>query len=125
MKQSNESTTLTHSYFYRSEAENTNIHIYDGRSDGKPLHTLSKMHSKPVHLIEFNVRFNTVVSVDALGMIEYWSPEEPFGLPDHLGFEMKSQTDLYEFRKVNHHPDQIDDIRNTDIDIRENQYLHV
>lgn len=58
------------------------------------------MHSKPVHLIEFNARFNTVVSVDTLGMVEYWSPEEPFELPDHLGFEMKSQTDLYEFRKV-------------------------
>jgi peptidylprolyl isomerase domain and WD repeat-containing protein 1 len=57
------------------------------------------MHSKPVHLIEFNARFNTVVSVDSLGMIEYWSPEEPFELPTHLEFEMKSQTDLYEFRK--------------------------
>jgi peptidylprolyl isomerase domain and WD repeat-containing protein 1 len=41
-----------------------------------------------------------VVSVDSLGMIEYWSPEEPFELPKNLGFEMKSQTDLYEFRKV-------------------------
>jgi WD40 repeat protein len=84
----------------RSEADNSNIHIYDGRSDGKPLHTISKMHSKPVHLIEFNARFDTVVSVDSLGMVEYWSPEEPFGLPDNLNFEMKSQTDLYEFRKV-------------------------
>ncbi|KAL7333818.1 Peptidyl-prolyl cis-trans isomerase cyp15, variant 2 [Mucor circinelloides] len=82
-----------------SEADNSNIHIYDGRSDGKPLHTISKMHSKPVHLIEFNSRFDTVVSVDSLGMVEYWSPEEPFGLPDNLDFEMKSQTDLYEFRK--------------------------
>ncbi|KAG2202090.1 hypothetical protein INT46_007357 [Mucor plumbeus] len=82
-----------------SEADNSNIHIYDGRSDGKPLHTISKMHSKPVHLIEFNARFDTVVSVDSLGMVEYWSPEEPFGLPDNLNFEMKSQTDLYEFRK--------------------------
>lgn len=84
----------------RSEADNSNIHIYDGRSDGKPLHTISKMHSKPVHLIEFNARFDTVVSVDSLGMVEYWSPEEPFDLPDNLDFEMKSQTDLYEFRKV-------------------------
>jgi peptidylprolyl isomerase domain and WD repeat-containing protein 1 len=34
-------------------------------------------------------------------MIEYWSPEAPFALPDNLDFELKSQTDLYEFRKVN------------------------
>lgn len=33
-------------------------------------------------------------------MIEYWSPEPPFALPDNLDFELKSQTDLYEFRKV-------------------------
>lgn len=33
-------------------------------------------------------------------MVEYWSPEEPFELPTNLDFEMKSQTDLYEFRKV-------------------------
>ncbi|KAG1134542.1 hypothetical protein G6F42_000434 [Rhizopus arrhizus] len=82
-----------------SEADNSNIHIYDGHADGKPLHTLSKMHSKPVHIIEFNSRFNCVVSVDAIGMIEYWSPEAPFALPDNLDFELKSQTDLYEFRK--------------------------
>jgi peptidylprolyl isomerase domain and WD repeat-containing protein 1 len=35
-----------------SEADNTNIHIYDGRSEGTPLHTISNMHSKPVHIIE-------------------------------------------------------------------------
>ncbi|SAM00030.1 hypothetical protein [Absidia glauca] len=82
-----------------SEVETSNIHIYDGRTDGKALHTISKMHASPVHLIKFNSRYNCVVSVDSLGMIEYWSPEEPFELPTNLGFEMKSQTDLYEFRK--------------------------
>lgn len=49
---------------------------------------------------QFNARFNCVVSVDTVGMIEYWAPEEPFELPSNLKFEMKSETDLYEFRKV-------------------------
>jgi hypothetical protein len=35
-------------------------------------------------------------------MVEYWSPDAPFELPETLDFEMKSQTDLYEFRKVNY-----------------------
>ncbi|KAI8980800.1 hypothetical protein BDB01DRAFT_795626 [Pilobolus umbonatus] len=82
-----------------SEADNSNIHIYDGRSEGKSLHTLSKMHSKPVHIMEYNSRYNFVVSVDSIGMIEYWSPAEPFDLPSNLEFELKSETDLYEFRK--------------------------
>lgn len=34
------------------------------------------------------------------GMVEYWQPEAPFELPRSLKFEMKSETDLYEFRKV-------------------------
>ncbi|KAG0171762.1 Peptidyl-prolyl cis-trans isomerase cyp15 [Apophysomyces sp. BC1034] len=83
-----------------SEAANSNIHIYDGRADSKPLHTVSKLHSSPVHLMAFNSRFNCVVSVDKLGMIEYWSPEEPFDLPKDLKFELKAETDLYEFRKT-------------------------
>lgn len=33
-------------------------------------------------------------------MVEYWQPEAPFELPRSLKFEMKSETDLYEFRKV-------------------------
>jgi hypothetical protein len=36
----------------RSEVETSNIHIYDGRTDGKALHTISKMHASPVHLIK-------------------------------------------------------------------------
>ncbi|ORX46991.1 peptidyl-prolyl cis-trans isomerase cyp15 [Hesseltinella vesiculosa] len=82
-----------------SEVDSPNIHIYDGRSNDQPLHTLTKMHASPVHIMKYNSRFNCVISVDALGMIEYWSPDEPFDLPNSVNFEMKSQTDLYEFRK--------------------------
>ncbi|CAG8462800.1 19824_t:CDS:2 [Racocetra fulgida] len=31
---------------------------------------------------------------------EYWSPDEPFDLPKTVSFEYKSDTDLYEFKKV-------------------------
>ncbi|KAI8148410.1 peptidyl-prolyl cis-trans isomerase cyp15 [Fennellomyces sp. T-0311] len=82
-----------------SEADSPNIHLYDGRAEGKPLHTISNLHSHPVHIISFNWRFNTVVSVDTQGMVEYWEPEEPFELPKSVDFEMKAETDLYDFRK--------------------------
>lgn len=53
---------------HRSEADNSNIHIYDGHADGKPLHTLSKMHSKPVHIIEVSV---VDINIRTMLMIPY------------------------------------------------------
>jgi hypothetical protein len=49
---------------------------------------------------QFNARFNTVISVDTSGMLEYWVPEEPFDLPKNVNFEYKAETDLYDFKKV-------------------------
>lgn len=40
-----------------------------------------------------------MISVDTGGMVEYWRPEPAFEQPDDLGFQYKSTTDLYEFRK--------------------------
>jgi peptidylprolyl isomerase domain and WD repeat-containing protein 1 len=43
-----------------------------------------------------------VISADEGGFVEYWKPVEPFGLPSNvLGlWSFKSETDLYEFKKV-------------------------
>ncbi|KAI9145218.1 peptidyl-prolyl cis-trans isomerase cyp15 [Paraphysoderma sedebokerense] len=87
-----------------SDAESSNIHIYDGRGDGTPLHTISDIHSHPVIIIKFNQAYNTVVSVDDSGMIEYWSPQEPFNLPKTILWKFKSDTDLYEFKKSKSKP---------------------
>lgn len=35
----------------RSDADSPKINIYDGRADNKPLHTITDMHSQPVHLM--------------------------------------------------------------------------
>ena len=40
-------------------------------------------------------------------MLEYWIPEEPFGLPKTISFEFKADTDLYEFKKAKTHPTSI------------------
>jgi hypothetical protein len=43
-----------------------------------------------------------VVSADESGFVEYWQPREPWEPPRNvLGlWELKSSTDLYEFKKV-------------------------
>ncbi|KAJ1927228.1 Peptidyl-prolyl cis-trans isomerase cyp15 [Tieghemiomyces parasiticus] len=76
------------------------IHLYDGRGDGRALHSLARLHHQPVVLMAYNPVYHGVVSVDATGMCEYWCPEEPFELPEGLDFTYKAETDLFEFRKA-------------------------
>jgi peptidylprolyl isomerase domain and WD repeat-containing protein 1 len=35
----------------RTDKDSSDIHIFDGRGDGKAIHTISKLHSHPVHLM--------------------------------------------------------------------------
>ncbi|KAJ1554925.1 hypothetical protein HK405_003717, partial [Cladochytrium tenue] len=68
-----------------------------------PLSEIQKLHSSPVHIMQYNPAAETVVSVDAGGMIEYWRPEIDLGFPapkqPSVSWEFKSETDLYEFKK--------------------------
>ncbi|CAG8560024.1 9235_t:CDS:10 [Diversispora eburnea] len=83
-----------------SDQSSSTIYIYDGRGTETPLHTISNMHSHPVHLMAYNEKYHCVVSADTSGMVEYWEPEEQFELPKTISFEYKSETDLYEFKKA-------------------------
>lgn len=40
-----------------AEAGSSKIHLLDGRADGKPLHTISNLHSHPVHLMAVGFNF--------------------------------------------------------------------
>jgi len=83
-----------------SDAQSSTINFYDGRGDGTPFMSTSTLHQAPVHLFAFNPKFNCVISADTSGMLEYWEPSEGFGLPEGLKWSLKSQTDLYSFKKV-------------------------
>lgn len=70
----------------------------------QPLFTASRIHRAPVHLLAFNPQHNVVVSCDVTGFVEYWVPTEPFLAPSPTQlpgiFELKSTTDLFEFKKT-------------------------
>ncbi|CDS01634.1 hypothetical protein [Sporisorium scitamineum] len=113
-----------------TDEDSANIRIYDGRSaptqsphaanldaddsisiptpatgsSHQPVFTASKVHRAPVHILTFNAQHNTVVSCDVTGFVEYWTPEEPFSAPSPAKipgmFELKSTTDLFEFKKT-------------------------
>lgn len=51
---------------------------------------------------QYTDRYDTVVSADESGFVEYWQPREPWEPPQNIPglWELKSSTDLYEFKKV-------------------------
>lgn len=52
--------------------------------------------------------YDTVISADESGFIEYWQPFEPYEPPTHNGmWSFKSATDLYEFKKHRTRPTSI------------------
>ncbi|KZT25403.1 hypothetical protein NEOLEDRAFT_1065477 [Neolentinus lepideus HHB14362 ss-1] len=85
-----------------SDSKTGVIRLYDGRGDDRPLETIDKLHRFPVHIMAYSNKYDTVVSADEGGFIEYWQPSEPFDKPKNVrglwGF--KTETDLYEFKKA-------------------------
>ncbi|KAJ9091648.1 hypothetical protein QFC19_009018 [Naganishia cerealis] len=83
--------------------------IYDGRGDGKPLHTIEKLHRDSVHLMTYSPQHDCVISADEAGFVEYWRPREPWSIPDDIRgmWQFKSQTDLFEFKKAKSIPTSI------------------
>ncbi|KAH7923839.1 hypothetical protein BV22DRAFT_1130346 [Leucogyrophana mollusca] len=85
-----------------SEQSTGVIRLYDGRGDDKALLTIDKLHRSAVHLITYSDRYDTVISADENGFVEFWQPFEPFELPKNVPgmWSYKSATDLYEFKKA-------------------------
>ena len=57
-----------------AEADSHIVRIYDGRGDGNPLMTVDKVHraGSAVILLAYNEPYDTIVSADDKGMLEYW-----------------------------------------------------
>ncbi len=53
-------------------------------------------------MLQYSDKYDCVVSADEGGFVEYWQPLEPFELPRNVHglWSYKSETDLYEFKKV-------------------------
>jgi hypothetical protein len=49
--------------------------------------------------LKYNEHYDTVVTCDVNGMIEYWNASD-FKFPSNVDFKYKTETDLYEFVKV-------------------------
>jgi len=63
------------------------------------------MQNIDARILQYSDRYDTVISADEGGFIEYWQPIEPFLLPKNVPklWKYKSETDLYDFKKVTLH----------------------
>ncbi|KAF2669733.1 peptidyl-prolyl cis-trans isomerase cyp15 [Microthyrium microscopicum] len=90
-----------------SVESSADIRIYDGRcTSEEPLHVIKKLHRSSVVTMAFNNEYDCVVSADQGGMLEYWSPSNNYEKPLNV-FEMKSSTNLFEFKKAKSVPSSI------------------
>ncbi|XP_038211640.1 peptidylprolyl isomerase domain and WD repeat-containing protein 1 [Zerene cesonia] len=88
-----------------SEKNSNKIHIFDGtQTTSTPLHTFS-LHQKDVVTIKYNPVFETAVSVDKAGIVEYWTgPKHEYEFPKNVRFTSKLDTDLFDFLKNKTYP---------------------
>jgi peptidylprolyl isomerase domain and WD repeat-containing protein 1 len=91
-----------------SDADSSDVHVFDGRGEGSSLFTVQKLHSHPVSIIKYNRHHDCVVSVDVSGMVEYWEPTSTFQPPASIQWAFKSDTDLYEFVKTRTVPSSLE-----------------
>jgi peptidylprolyl isomerase domain and WD repeat-containing protein 1 len=84
-----------------SDTDSPKISIFDAQGGNDPIHVIEKLHTKPVNAICYNSTYETVISVDKSGILEYWQGHKHnFAFPEKIvQFESKLDTSLYEFAK--------------------------
>ncbi|MGH9920618.1 MAG: hypothetical protein ACRD6W_17335 [Nitrososphaerales archaeon] len=93
-------------FFVVGDRQSRRLCKYDGRASAAegegPVETIESVHADPVLVMEYVEPHDAILSVDAKGIIEYWSVrgESGHGLPfSHVTYRLKSDTDLYALAK--------------------------
>ncbi|XP_052198209.1 peptidyl-prolyl cis-trans isomerase CYP71 isoform X2 [Diospyros lotus] len=82
-----------------SDRNSSFVHIYDARSGSNEPIISREIHLGPVKVMKFNHIFDTVISADDKGIIEYWNPATLKFPEDGVNFRLKSDTNLFEIVK--------------------------
>ncbi|KAK9734540.1 hypothetical protein RND81_04G146600 [Saponaria officinalis] len=75
------------------------VHIFDVRAGSNEPIISKKIHIGPVKVMKYNPVCDSVVSVDARGIIEYWDATTLEFPESGVTFKLKSDTDLFEIVK--------------------------
>lgn len=90
-----------------ADSESSAIYVFDPHAGDEPKRTITDVHRHPVSLLVYNPVCRCMVSADSSGIMEYWMVDNSKKLPPTVDFTLKSQTDLYEFKKSKSSPDTL------------------
>ncbi|XP_057481002.1 LOW QUALITY PROTEIN: peptidyl-prolyl cis-trans isomerase CYP71-like [Actinidia eriantha] len=82
-----------------SDRNSSIVHIYDARSGSNESISSREIHLGPIKVMKYNHIFDTVVSADDKGIIEYWNPATLQFPEDGVNFRLTSDTNLFEIVK--------------------------
>ncbi|XP_038894702.1 peptidyl-prolyl cis-trans isomerase CYP71 [Benincasa hispida] len=82
-----------------SDRNSSFVHIYDARSGSNEPIASREVHLGPVKVMKYNHVFDSVISADAKGLIEYWTPDTLQFPENDVNFKLKSDTNLFEIVK--------------------------
>ncbi|KAM1804018.1 hypothetical protein ACFX12_029932 [Malus domestica] len=82
-----------------SDRDSSYVHIFDARSGTNEPIISREVHLGPVKVMRYNPVFDTVISADQRGMVEYWTPDTLKFPEAGVKFRMKSDTNLFEIPK--------------------------
>ncbi|PWA48018.1 cyclophilin71 [Artemisia annua] len=78
-----------------SDRNSSFVHIYDARAGTNEPIISKEIHGSPIKVMKYNHAFDTVISADAMGIIEYWDPNTLQFPNSEVKFKYKSDTDLF------------------------------
>ncbi|GMH11120.1 hypothetical protein Nepgr_012961 [Nepenthes gracilis] len=82
-----------------SDRNSSLVHIYDVRAGSNEPIISKEIHLDPVKVLKYNPVFDTVISADTHGLIEYWNPSTLEFPESGVNFRLKTDTDLLEILK--------------------------
>ncbi|XP_043701537.1 peptidyl-prolyl cis-trans isomerase CYP71 isoform X2 [Telopea speciosissima] len=82
-----------------SDRNSPYVRIYDARAGSNEPIISREVHMGPVTVMKYNHTFDTVISADSKGIIEYWCPATLQFPENGISFRLKSDTNLFEVVK--------------------------
>ncbi|KAK9156695.1 hypothetical protein Scep_003269 [Stephania cephalantha] len=82
-----------------SDRHSPSVHIYDVRAGSNEPILSGEVHLGPIKTMKYNHVFDTVITADGKGVLEYWCPTTLKFPEDRVDFRLKSDTNLFEIVK--------------------------
>lgn len=82
-----------------SDRNSSFVHVYDARAGSNEPIMSREIHLGPIKVMKYNHVFDSVISADANGIIEYWNPTTLQFPENEVNFRLKSDTNLFEIVK--------------------------